>query len=67
MVQQPFVNYVPTLTGGSGSDRLSGFYRDNFNFQISADVELELVTLLIGIGHVVDELTDSFTHGRAVD
>jgi carboxymethylenebutenolidase len=55
------------LTGGSGSDRLSGFFRDNFIFQNSVDVELELNTRLIGIDHVVDELIDSFTHDRAVD
>ncbi|WXC63245.1 hypothetical protein SNK03_009062 [Fusarium graminearum] len=67
MVDQPYVNHVPTLTGGIGRTSLSTFYRDNFIFQNSDDTELELVSRTIGIDRVVDEFLYKFTHGKAID
>ncbi len=37
MVQEPYVNHVPTMTGGIGRDRLTKFYRDHFIFSNSDD------------------------------
>ncbi|KAM0395333.1 hypothetical protein ACHAQC_005182 [Fusarium culmorum] len=67
MVDQPYVNHVPTLTGGIGRTSLSTFYRDNFIFQNSDDTELELISRTIGIDRVVDEFLYKFTHGKAID
>ncbi|RMZ77467.1 hypothetical protein DV738_g4374, partial [Chaetothyriales sp. CBS 135597] len=67
MVQEPYVNHVPTLTGGIGREALSKFYRDNFIFNNSADTELELISRIIGIDRVVDEFIFKFTHDRELD
>ncbi|KAF5024576.1 hypothetical protein F66182_3339 [Fusarium sp. NRRL 66182] len=67
MVDQPYVNHVPTLTGGIGRKSLTKFYRDNFIFQNSADTELELISRTIGIDRVVDEFIYKFTHNKTID
>lgn len=83
MVQEPYVNHVPTvcllasyivlylfdeqMTGGIGRDRLSTFYRDNFIFNNSADTELDLLSRTIGIDRVVDEFIFKFTHDQELD
>lgn len=67
MVQEPYVNHVPTLTGGIGRASLSAFYRDHFIFCNSPDTALELVSRTVGIDRVVDEFLYTFTHDRVVD
>ncbi|GKU07900.1 carboxymethylenebutenolidase [Fusarium langsethiae] len=67
MVDQPYVNHVPTLTGGIGRTSLSKFYRDNFIFQNSDDTELELISRTIGIDRVIDEFLYKFTHNKVID
>ncbi|RMD41169.1 hypothetical protein DV735_g3956, partial [Chaetothyriales sp. CBS 134920] len=67
MVQEPYVNHVPTLTGGIGREALTQFYRNNFIFNNSADTELELISRVIGIDRVVDEFIFKFTHDREID
>ncbi|VUC32422.1 unnamed protein product [Clonostachys rosea] len=67
MVQEPYVNHVPTLTGGIGRDKLSNFYRHNFIFNNSADTDLELISRTIGIDRVIDEFIFKFTHDRELD
>lgn len=67
MVQEPYVNHVPTLTGGVGRESLTKFYRDNFIFSNSADTDLELISRTIGIDRVVDEFLFKFTHDQVVD
>ncbi|OAA74742.1 hypothetical protein LEL_08323 [Akanthomyces lecanii RCEF 1005] len=32
MVAEPYVNHVPTMTGGMGREKLTSFYRDHFIF-----------------------------------
>ncbi|KAJ4253309.1 hypothetical protein NW762_010464 [Fusarium torreyae] len=66
MVQEPYVNHIPTLTGGIGRDRLSNFYRHNFIFNNSADSELELISRTVGIDRVVDEFIFKFTHNQEI-
>ncbi|KAF4446714.1 hypothetical protein F53441_9647 [Fusarium austroafricanum] len=66
MVQEPYVNHIPTLTGGIGRDKLSDFYRHNFIFNNSADSELELISRTVGIDRVVDEFLFKFTHDQEV-
>ncbi|KAF4973609.1 hypothetical protein FSARC_149 [Fusarium sarcochroum] len=67
MVDQPYVNHVPTLTGGIGRESLTKFYRQNFIFQNSADTELELISRTIGIDRVIDEFINKCTHDSTVD
>ncbi|KAM0317299.1 hypothetical protein ACHAPQ_011071 [Fusarium lateritium] len=66
MVQEPYVNHIPTLTGGIGREKLSGFYRHNFIFNNSADSELDLISRTVGIDRVVDEFIFKFTHDQEV-
>ncbi|KAJ5831941.1 hypothetical protein N7474_000252 [Penicillium riverlandense] len=67
MVQEPYVNHVPTMTGGIGRNRLAEFYRDHFIFNNSADTVLELISRTIGIDRVVDEFIYKFTHDQRID
>ncbi|KAL1872315.1 hypothetical protein VTK73DRAFT_1546 [Phialemonium thermophilum] len=67
MVQEPYVNHIPTMTGGVGRTRLSNFYRHHFIFNNSPDTELELISRTVGIDRVVDEFIYKFTHNSYVD
>ncbi|KAL4880590.1 hypothetical protein BJY04DRAFT_71881 [Aspergillus karnatakaensis] len=67
MVQEPYVNHVPTLTGGIGRARLSNFYLNHFIFNNPDDTKLELISRTIGVDRVVDEFIFSFTHTKVVD
>ncbi|KAL2825777.1 LEA domain protein [Aspergillus cavernicola] len=67
MVQEPYVNHIPTITGGIGRDRLSTFYQNHFVFQNPADTEMELISRTLGIDRVVDEFLYKFTHDMQID
>lgn len=67
MVQEPYVNHVPTITGGIGREALTAFYRDHFIFANPADTEMELVSRTVGIDRVIDEFIFKMTHDRIVD
>lgn len=67
MVQEPYVNHIPTMTGGIGRDSLTNFYRHHFVFNNPADTNLELVSRTVGIDRVIDEFVASFTHDRMID
>ncbi|KAI0871766.1 hypothetical protein GGS24DRAFT_469960 [Hypoxylon argillaceum] len=67
MVDAPYVNHVPVLTGGMGRDALTRFYRERFIFANPADAALELVSRTVGVDRVVDEFVFAVTHDRVVD
>ncbi|KAF3760699.1 hypothetical protein M406DRAFT_282494 [Cryphonectria parasitica EP155] len=67
MVQEPYVNHVPTMTGGIGRQKLSHFYQHDFIFNNSADTELELISRTMGIDRIVDEFIFKFTHDQVID
>ncbi|KAI1431907.1 hypothetical protein GGR50DRAFT_677201 [Xylaria sp. CBS 124048] len=67
MVDEPYVNHVPVLTGGMGRASLTTFYRDHFIFCNPADTGLELVSRTVGVDRVVDEFIAVLTHDRVVD
>ncbi|PLB44945.1 LEA domain protein [Aspergillus steynii IBT 23096] len=67
MVQEPYVNHIPTVTGGIGRDKLTRFYRDNFIFTNPRDVKNQLISRTVGIDRVVDEFIMTFTHDSEVD
>jgi carboxymethylenebutenolidase len=67
MVAQPYVNHVPTMTGGVGHDQLERFYRRHFIGRNPPDTELAPVSRTIGADQIVDEMLFSFTHTTEVD
>ncbi|BAE63903.1 unnamed protein product [Aspergillus oryzae RIB40] len=67
MVQEPYVNHIPTMTGGIGREKLTSFYANHFIFSNPEDTKLELVSRTIGIDRVVDEFVFCLTHDKPVD
>ncbi|KAK8122957.1 hypothetical protein PG984_011627 [Apiospora sp. TS-2023a] len=67
MVEEPYVNHIPTLTGGIGREKLTEFYTNHFVFANPPDTELELVSRTVGIDRVIDEFLTKMTHDRVVD
>jgi carboxymethylenebutenolidase len=62
MTDDPYVNHVPVMTGGVGSEGVRTFYGDHFIGKWPGDVEIQPVSRTVGAGQVVDELVLSFTH-----
>ncbi|KAF1346504.1 carboxymethylenebutenolidase [Delphinella strobiligena] len=67
MVQEPYVNHIPTMTGGIGRERLTSFYRNHFIFNNPDDTALELISRTVGIDRVIDEFIFAFTHDKMID
>jgi carboxymethylenebutenolidase len=67
MAAQPYVNHVPTMTGGVGYDQLRRFYEHHFIGANPPDTELKLVSRTVGETSLVDEMIFSFTHTSEVD
>ncbi len=67
MVEEPYVNHVPTMTGGVGHDALRRFYRDHFIGRNPPDTELVPVSRTVGTDSLVDEMIFRFTHMSEVD
>ncbi|MCE4546169.1 MULTISPECIES: alpha/beta fold hydrolase [unclassified Caballeronia] len=67
MVGEPYVNHVPTMTGGVGHDQLKRFYRYHFVHSNPADTRLIPVSRTIGSDRVVDEFVFCATHDREID
>ncbi|ESK93766.1 carboxymethylenebutenolidase [Moniliophthora roreri MCA 2997] len=66
MVAEPYVNHVPTMTGGVGRKNLTAFYRDHFIFANPPDTKLQLVSRTVGSDRVIDEFIFKLTHDRVV-
>lgn len=66
MVAEPYVNHVPTLTGGIGQQDLYVFYRDYFIPSNPPSTSMKLVSRTIGVDRVVDEMVFSFDHTQEV-
>jgi carboxymethylenebutenolidase len=62
MTAAPFVNHVPTMTGGVGYEDVRSFYRDYFLTGHADDTEVTPVKRTIGADSIVDEVTYKFTH-----
>ena len=67
MVATPYVNHVPTMTGGVGHDQLKRFYKYHFIGNNPPDTALVPVSRTIGADQIVDEMVFSFTHTSEVD
>ena len=67
MVAEPYVNHVPTLTGGSGQKELHRFYQDHFIPSLPTDMKIVPIARTVGPDRIVDELLMCFTHDRVID
>jgi carboxymethylenebutenolidase len=67
MVAEPYVNHVPTMTGGVGFEKLRHFYANHFIGVNPPDIELVPVSRTVGASSVVDEFIVRFTHTTRMD
>ncbi len=67
MVPEPYVNHIPTMTGGVGHDHLKRFYKYHFVDSNPDDTKLIPISRTIGSDRVVDEMLFCFTHTREID
>jgi carboxymethylenebutenolidase len=67
MVAEPYVNHVPTMTGGVGARDLSRFYANHFIPRTPADTRLVPISRTIGADRLVDEMLFCFTHDIEID
>ena len=67
MVAEPYVNHVPTMTGGVGQTQLARFYRNHFVNSNPKDTRLIPISRTIGADRLVDEMLFSFTHDVEID
>ncbi|MDR0226172.1 MAG: dienelactone hydrolase family protein [Burkholderiaceae bacterium] len=62
MVAEPYVNHIPTMTGGVGFRNLHAFYTNHFVNSNPPDTSLTPISRTVGATQVVDELLFCFTH-----
>jgi carboxymethylenebutenolidase len=67
MVSAPYVNHVPTMTGGVGYEQLKRFYKYHFIGENPPDTKLLPVSRTVGADQLVDEMVFAFTHTKEVD
>ena len=67
MVAEPYVNHIPTMTGGVGAEQLSRFYQWHFVNANPDDTKLIPISRTIGSTSLVDEMLFCFTHTREID
>ncbi|MFV5513716.1 dienelactone hydrolase family protein [Acinetobacter gerneri] len=67
MVKEPYVNHIPTMTGGVGYKQLSRFYQYHFVHGNPQDMSLIPISRTVGATQVVDEFIMSFTHDTEID
>jgi carboxymethylenebutenolidase len=62
MVAEPYVNHIPTMTGGVGAKELSRFYQNHFVHGNPPDMKLIPISRTVGALQIVDEFIMCFTH-----
>lgn len=67
MVAEPYVNHIPTMTGGVGYAQLSRFYRYHFVHGNPADMAMIPISRTVGASQIVDEFVMTFTHDSEID
>ena len=67
MVDQPYVNHIPIMTGGVGQEMLARFYQHHFVNANPADTKLIPISRTIGADRLVDEMLFCFTHDTEID
>jgi len=64
MVDDAYVNHIPTMTGGVGKSALREFYSRQFIPSMPPDTTLTPVSRTIGENQLVDEMIFAFTHSQ---
>ncbi len=67
MVSEPYVNHIPTMTGGVGYSQLKRFYARHFIPVNPPDFRLTPVSRTVGRDTIVDEFIVHFTHTTEID
>ena len=67
MVSEPYVNHIPTMTGGVGQAALRRFYAEHFIGANPPDLKMIPISRTVGIDRIVDEFVVQFTHTTRVD
>ena len=67
MVAEPYVNHIPTMTGGVGHDQLKRFYKYHFIGVNPPDFRLTPISRTVGASCIVDEFIAHFTHTTEMD
>lgn len=67
MVAEPYVNHIPTMTGGVGYRELSRFYQNHFVHANPPDMKLIPISRTVGASQIVDEFVMCFTHTSEID
>jgi carboxymethylenebutenolidase len=67
MVERPYVNHVPVLTGGVGRRQLQHFYGRYFIPGMPPDVELVPISRTVGQDRIVDEFVFRCSHTVPMD
>ncbi|RPJ60605.1 MAG: carboxymethylenebutenolidase [Acidobacteria bacterium] len=68
MTDDPYVNHVPVMTGGTGREGVRRFYRDHLVGKFfPPDVQMTPVSRTVGEDRVIEELVVRFTHTTRVD
>lgn len=67
MVPQPYVNHIPTMTGGVGYAQLRRFYQHHFVHSNPPDTTLIPLSRTVGATQIVDEMLFCFTHTCEID
>ncbi|MBT5048314.1 MAG: carboxymethylenebutenolidase [Rhodospirillaceae bacterium] len=67
MIEEPYVNHTPTLTGGVGHDMLKRFYKYHFVDQNGAGRSRERISFTLGPDRLVVESYTKFSHDSVID
>ncbi len=67
MVPEPYVNHVPTMTGGTGYEETLRFYKHHFIPTSPQDARLVPISRTTGADRIVDEMLFCFTHDNEID
>ena len=67
MIDEPYVNHTPTLTGGVGHDMLKRFYKYHFVDQNSGGRDRTRISYTYGPDRVVLETYTKFLHDSVID
>jgi len=67
MMPEPYVNHIPTLTGGYGYQELHRFYKHHFIPRLPEDTRVVPLARTLGPDRIVDEILFCFTHTKEID
>jgi carboxymethylenebutenolidase len=67
MVSEPYVNHIPTMTGGVGHTSLRRFYQHHFIHANPPDTRQIPISRTVGATQIVDEVLFCFTHTCEID